>query len=288
MVRGLSSRRHRRDSLRRGPKRRRRAAPVERVLEEPELLDDALVGRRDVAVGPLAVVAPRLSTIFLGHLCGNQICCAFALNRRFDLNAIDAEPARWRGPDTLVDFHTGRHAHGLAVQQLREEDAERDPVGHVRQRARSIQVGDARGVGDLLGRPRAHADVATWRGPGRLRPRPGFGRRRRRGCAVVRVPVRTPTLSPLRCRAVDAMTPLLTASESARAARRSAARFRSVERSWVAAGASRRPPRGAHFEPRRRRGRLAATEVLLAALVFRAEETTFQIACDRFERYRWV
>ena len=103
-------------------------------------------------------------------------------------------------PEALVDFHTGRHAHGLAVQQLREEDAERDPVGHVRQRARSIQVGDARGVGDLLGRPRAHADVATWRGPGRLRPRPGFGRRRRRGCAVVRVPVRTPTLSRRRRR----------------------------------------------------------------------------------------
>ena len=45
---------------------------MERVLEEPELLDDALVGRRDVAVGPLAVVAPRLSTIFLGDLCGES------------------------------------------------------------------------------------------------------------------------------------------------------------------------------------------------------------------------
>ena len=65
---GSSSRRHRRDSLQRGPKRRRRAAPVERVLEEPELLDDALVGRRDVAVGPLAVVAPGLSRIFLADL----------------------------------------------------------------------------------------------------------------------------------------------------------------------------------------------------------------------------
>ena len=89
------------------------------MLEEPELLDDALVGRRDVAVGPLAVVAPGLSTIFFAH------------------------------------------AHGLAVQQLREEDAERDAVWDVRKGARSIQVGDARGVGDLLGRPRAYADVAA-------------------------------------------------------------------------------------------------------------------------------
>ena len=44
---------------------------------------------------------------------------ALALNRRVDLHAIDATPARWRGvgsspldgssaPDTLVDFRTGR------------------------------------------------------------------------------------------------------------------------------------------------------------------------------------
>ena len=105
--------------------------------------------------------------------------------------------------------------------------------------------------GDLLGRPRAYADIAARRRPGRLRPRPGVGRRRRRRRAVVRVPVRTPTLSA----DVDAMTLLLTASESAR--------FRLVERSWVAAGASRRP-RGAHLARRR----LVAPVLSLAALYF--------------------
>jgi hypothetical protein len=30
-------------------------------------------------------------------LCGNQIDGAFVLNRRVDLHAIDATPARWRG-----------------------------------------------------------------------------------------------------------------------------------------------------------------------------------------------
>ena len=30
-------------------------------------------------------------------LCGNQIYGAFVLNRRVDLHAIDATPARWRG-----------------------------------------------------------------------------------------------------------------------------------------------------------------------------------------------
>ena len=71
------------------------------------------------------------------------------------------------------------------------------------------------------------------------------------------------------------MTLLVMASESAR---RPAARFRWVERFWVAAGGSRRPPRGAHFEPRRRRrGRLAATEVLLAALVFERRTRRFRL-----------
>ena len=32
-------------------------------------------------------------------LCGNQIYGAFVLNRRVDLHAIDATPARWRGDD---------------------------------------------------------------------------------------------------------------------------------------------------------------------------------------------
>ena len=31
------------------------------------------------------------------YLCGNQIYGAFVLNRRVDLHAIDATPARWRG-----------------------------------------------------------------------------------------------------------------------------------------------------------------------------------------------
>ena len=31
------------------------------------------------------------------NLCGNQIYGAFVLNRRVDLHAIDATPARWRG-----------------------------------------------------------------------------------------------------------------------------------------------------------------------------------------------
>ena len=34
-----------------------------------------------------------------GDLCGNQIYGAFVLNRRVDLHAIDATPARWRGDD---------------------------------------------------------------------------------------------------------------------------------------------------------------------------------------------
>ena len=35
----------------------------------------------------------------LRYLCGNQIYGAFVLNRRVDLHAIDAMPARWRGDD---------------------------------------------------------------------------------------------------------------------------------------------------------------------------------------------
>jgi hypothetical protein len=30
-------------------------------------------------------------------LCGNQIYGAFVVNRRVDLDAVDAAPARWRG-----------------------------------------------------------------------------------------------------------------------------------------------------------------------------------------------
>ena len=62
-----------------------------------------------------------------------------------------------------------------------------------------------------------------------------------------------PMCAPLRCRAdVDAMTLLFTVE-----------RFRLVERSWVAAGASRRP-RGAHLARRR----LVAPVLSLAALYF--------------------
>ena len=97
---------------------------------------------------PLRGVSPHVDDG--PHLCGNQIYGAFVLNRRVDLYAIEQVSRRWRGdvgsspldgasaatsspsaPDTLVDFHTRRHAHGLAVQQLREEDAERDAVRHV-------------------------------------------------------------------------------------------------------------------------------------------------------------
>ena len=43
---------------------------------------------------------------------------AFVLNRRVDLHAIDAAPARWRGdaPVALVDFHTG-------ADEIRDERA---------------------------------------------------------------------------------------------------------------------------------------------------------------------
>ena len=56
---------------------------------------------------------------------------AFVLNRRVDLHAIDAMPARWRGdagsspldrarmaPDALVDFHTDSDQFGWNVWAL--------------------------------------------------------------------------------------------------------------------------------------------------------------------------
>ena len=63
-------------------------------------------------------------------LCGNRIYGAFVLNRRVDLHAIDATPARWRGdvgsspldgpsavaPNALVNFHTGEDHHVVVVK----------------------------------------------------------------------------------------------------------------------------------------------------------------------------
>ena len=59
-----------------------------------------------------------------------KIYGTFVLNRRVDLHAIDAAPARWRGdagsspleelsgaPDTLVDFNTGRDSDPLQTIQ---------------------------------------------------------------------------------------------------------------------------------------------------------------------------
>ena len=49
---------------------------------------------------------------------------AFVLNRRVDLHAINATPARWRDdagssrtPDALIDFHTGPHISIFIRQQ---------------------------------------------------------------------------------------------------------------------------------------------------------------------------
>ena len=45
---------------------------------------------------------------------------AFVLDRRLDLHAIDATPARRRAPDARVDFHTGRNeAKGVDFPQPR-------------------------------------------------------------------------------------------------------------------------------------------------------------------------
>ena len=60
------------------------------------------------------------------YLCGTQIYGAFVLNRRVDLHAIDATPARRRGgvgsslfpPDALVDLRTGRRAARVGEARL--------------------------------------------------------------------------------------------------------------------------------------------------------------------------
>ena len=62
------------------------------------------------------------------HLCGVKIYGAFVLIRRVDLHAIDATPARWRGrPDTLVDFHTGKHI--LRARWESGDSKDRDVIG---------------------------------------------------------------------------------------------------------------------------------------------------------------
>ena len=53
---------------------------------------------------------------------------ALVLIRRVDLHAIDATPARWRGrPDTLVDFHTGKHI--LRARWESGDTKDRDVIG---------------------------------------------------------------------------------------------------------------------------------------------------------------
>ena len=50
---------------------------------------------------------------------------AFALNRRVDLHAVDATPARWRAPDALVDFHTAADGQGPEELPLAHAKKER-------------------------------------------------------------------------------------------------------------------------------------------------------------------
>ena len=46
---------------------------------------------------PFSNALPDVVVLAVRGLCGNQIYGAFVLNRRVDLHAIDATPARWRG-----------------------------------------------------------------------------------------------------------------------------------------------------------------------------------------------
>ena len=55
---------------------------------------------------------------------------AIVLNRRVDLHAIDATPARWRGdvgPDTLVDFHTDDDGSPSAAGSSNNIEADASP-----------------------------------------------------------------------------------------------------------------------------------------------------------------
>jgi hypothetical protein len=50
----------------------------------------------------------------LVYLCGNQIYGAFVLNRRVDLHAIDATPARWRGDVRFLTARWSQRGHVIA------------------------------------------------------------------------------------------------------------------------------------------------------------------------------
>ena len=61
-----------------------------------DMLIDDLGGFNKIA--EMSGRSERLVRNYKGEfLCGNQIYGAFVLNRRVDLHAIDATPARWRG-----------------------------------------------------------------------------------------------------------------------------------------------------------------------------------------------
>ena len=123
------------------------------------------------------------------------------MNRRVDLHAIDAPPARWRGdvgsspldgasaatssprnePDTLVDFHTGAAAVPEAGRARARFQVVRRPGRRVR------RLGERR-AGQPLGvarRARGEADCSGAPGPRQARERPPqapeLAARRRRG-----------------------------------------------------------------------------------------------------------
>ena len=60
-------------------------------------------------------------------LCGNQIYGAFVLNRRVDLHAIDATPARWRGDVGSSPLDAMHPTHWLISTQARTASGGRRP-----------------------------------------------------------------------------------------------------------------------------------------------------------------
>ena len=76
-------------------------APRERVPQPgpmpPQRAADARRERALRAVVLARVPPSHFDRTLRVDLCGNQIYGAFVLNRRVDLHAIDATPARWRG-----------------------------------------------------------------------------------------------------------------------------------------------------------------------------------------------
>jgi len=121
---------------------------------------------------------------------------AFVLNRRVNLHAIDATPARWRGgaaPDTLVDFHAGgdhlRHEcapfvvaddalDGRACREVRVRGARARDAGHVVGRVlvdgrvrRAVRVAAVRGrrralLGPVVGMAAEVASAVAGEGAG--------------------------------------------------------------------------------------------------------------------------